>query len=223
MNKKVLDFLDELAENNHKTWFDENRKKYEISKNIFKNFVEEMINEVSQFDDNIKCLLPQNCIFRINRDVRFSKDKSPYKTNFGASLQKGGKKTLCAGYYLHIEANGGSFIAGGLYTPPNDVLAKIRQEIDYNFSDFENIIENQAFKKCFGELSGEKLIKAPKGYDTENPAIEFLKMKSLIAWHKIPDNSIIENDNFLEYVLKVCKTMKPFLDFINVIFDDEKA
>ncbi|TAE73491.1 MAG: DUF2461 domain-containing protein [Bacteroidetes bacterium] len=222
MDKKIIDFLEELSQNNHKTWFDENRKKYEICKDIFKTFVEGLIYEVSQFDENIKGLLPQNCVFRINRDVRFSKDKSPYKTNFGTILQKGGKKTLFAGYYIHIEPNGGAFIAGGLYTPPNDVLVKIRQEIDYNFSDFLKIIENNDFQKTFGNLRGEKLAKAPKGYAIENPAIEFLKMKSLIAWHEIPENILLESDNFIQYVVNICKKMKPFLDFVNVIFEENE-
>ncbi|TAH29867.1 MAG: DUF2461 domain-containing protein [Cytophagales bacterium] len=219
IDKKILDFLNELSNNNSKSWFDENRKRYESCKDSFKIFVDEIINEVSQFDENIKGLTYQNCVFRINRDVRFSKDKSPYKTNFGVSLQKGGKKTLYASYYLHFQPNGNCFIAGGLYAPTNDILAKIRQEIDYNFTDFQKIIQNPTFVSYFGDLRGDKLVKAPKGYEIDNPAIEFLKMKSLIAWHVIPDDNVVLKENFIQYACEVCKAMQPFLDFVNVIFD----
>jgi uncharacterized protein (TIGR02453 family) len=216
--QKILDFLSQLAQNNQKGFLDENRETYQEAKNIFKAFLEKLILNVGIFDEDIKLLQPEKCIFRINRDVRFSNDKSPYKTNFGASLQKGGKKTGFAGYYFHIEPNHKSFLAGGLYMPPNQVLVKVRQEIDYNFESFKNIIEDTIFKNYFGNIEGESLKKAPKGYEIDNPAIDFIKMKSFTVWHRFNDKDLLQ-DNLLQNITQGCKIMKPFLDFLNTSFE----
>jgi uncharacterized protein (TIGR02453 family) len=135
LQSSTLQFLQSLQKNNNKPWFDENRKKYESAKENFAEFVEALINGIAAFDPTIQNLTAKNCMFRINRDVRFSKDKSPYKTNMGASISKGGKKINLAGYYFHCEP-GKSFAAGGFYMPMAPELAKIRQEIDYNFKEW---------------------------------------------------------------------------------------
>lgn len=139
LQQNTLTFLSNLKKNNHKDWFEKNRNHYEDAKNNFLAFVTEVIALVEKIDPSIVGLEAKKCVFRINRDVRFSKDKSPYKTNMGASISKGGKKIQCAGYYFHLEPNN-TFIAGGLWMPPAEQLQKLRQEIDYNFDEFKKII-----------------------------------------------------------------------------------
>jgi uncharacterized protein (TIGR02453 family) len=146
--QKVLEFLKDLAENNNKPWFDENRDKYLIAKKEIESFTIKLIQEFGDTEPSIANLEAKECLFRINRDVRFSKDKSPYKTNFGISLNPGGKKSDLAGYYIHIEP-GKSFVGGGLWMPMPEQLGKIRQEIDYNLEQFEELIKAQTFKKVF--------------------------------------------------------------------------
>ena len=130
----TLTFLKGLKKNNNKPWFDANRKKYEASKADFISFVDNTISAITKFDPAVSSLKAKDCIFRINRDIRFSKDKSPYKSNMGAYINPGGKKINTPGYYFHCEP-GQSFAAGGLYIPEPGVLAKIRQEIDYSFAE----------------------------------------------------------------------------------------
>jgi len=142
----TIQFLKDLKKNNNKPWFDLNRKRYEEAKTDFANFVQQVIDAHSKKDKTISALKAKDCMFRINRDVRFSKDKSPYKTNFGASINKGGKKAFStAGYYFHLEP-GQCFVGGGIYQPMPDELKKVRQEIDYNFKDFTKIIQSKKFK-----------------------------------------------------------------------------
>lgn len=213
---KLLNFLAQLAKNNNKEWFDTNRKEYEVLKKDWSVFVADLIKKIAEFDKTVSHLEPKDCIFRINRDIRFSKDKSPYKTNFGAYICMAGKKASVAnraGYYLHIEPNK-TFIAGGLYMPEAADLKKVRQEIDYNFKEFEGIINGKNFKKHFKKLEGEKLKTTPKGYDEDNQAIEYLKHKSFIVSKAVDDMELKEN-GFENQLLDSFKTMKPFHDFLN--------
>ena len=152
----VLRFLRKLKKNNNKPWFEANRNGYTEAKQEVETFLEGLIASYGKTDDAISRLTPKDCMFRINRDVRFSKDKSPYKTNFGAFINPGGKKSTLAGYYLHIEP-GASFAGGGLWMPMPAELAKIRQEIDYNLPEFTAILgASSSFKKQFGLLYSEK-------------------------------------------------------------------
>lgn len=210
----IFDFLSELAKNNHKAWFDENRKTYEKVKKLFEEQVTSLLEELQAFDESLLGLEPKKCIFRINRDVRFSKDKSPYKLNFGASFQKGGKKTLGAGCYLHIQPHGESFVAGGIYAPQPPELAKIRQEIDYNLQEFKGIVSADDFCKTFGELEGEKVKGTPKGYQADNPALAYLQHKNFIGWKKLPDD-FFKKDDWITDVLPYFKALKPLQNFLN--------
>jgi len=211
--KLLMTFLTKLRKNNHKEWFDANRETYEALRQDWVKFVQEMINQSAIFDSDIKHLEAKKCIFRINRDVRFSKDKSPYKTNFGAWMNKGGKKAESAGYYLHLEP-GNCFLAGGVYMPNPAQLQAIRQEIDYNYSRFLKILKDKTFVKHFGGLSGDKLSQIPKGYDKDNPAIEYLKHKSFLMYHRI-DEKLLKDKGFDKYAVRIFKTMKPLIDFLN--------
>jgi uncharacterized protein (TIGR02453 family) len=215
IEKTTLDFLDKLTHNNDKDWFDKHRPEYLAAKVNFEAFIQNMINEITEFDPIIKGLEAKNCIFRINRDVRFSNDKSPYKTNMGAFIVKGGKKNgdKYAGYYFHIEP-GKSMLAGGAYVPPAPWLTAIREKIDDEPEKLLEIINNPQFKKYFGQIEGEKLKKAPKGYPPDHKYIELLKFKSYLAMQEVSDKQILGSD-YLKHSLSVFKAMKPLNDFLN--------
>ena len=211
--KHALQFLSKLKKNNSKEWFDNNKKEYDELRKEVIAFVTGMIKNIQTFDPALVGLEAKQCMFRINRDMRFSKDKSPYKTNFGLTFNRGGKSSPFAGYYLHIQP-GECFIAGGSYAPMPEHLAAIRQEIDYHFDDFKKIINNKDFKKYFGTIEGDKLVRPPKGYEADNPAIEFLKHKNYLMWNRFDEKMLMEK-NFEKYATTVFKAMKPMLDFMN--------
>jgi len=214
LHPKTLSFLSGLKKNNNKTWFEKNKPLYIDIKNELTATAGEVIKEVSKFDSSISGLDPKKTIFRIYRDVRFSKDKSPYKTNIGFWMSKGGMKIPSAGYYVHLQP-GECFLAGGIWMPEADVLNKIRQEIDYNFNDFKKIVESSAFKKRFGVLdTEEKLSRPPKGYDDDNPAIEYLKLKSFTVSTNISD-SLVLGTGLTKEAIKIFKEMNPFIQFLN--------
>jgi len=211
--KALVKFLSSLKKNNNKEWFDKNRKEYEVLRKDWIGFVGGLIKSVGAFDKDVMELDPKKCIFRINRDIRFSADKSPYKTNFGASLSKSGEKMDFCGYYLHVQP-GEVFLAGGSYMPMPEQLQRIRQEIDYNLDEFKKIVSDKNFKKQFGQLSGDKLQRPPKGYDAENPAVEFLKHKGFLAYQKFDEKKLYEKD-FEKYCSQVFKAMLPLNEFLN--------
>jgi uncharacterized protein (TIGR02453 family) len=206
-------FLTALQQNNSKEWFDQNRTTYDKLRLEWIDLAAKIIEQTAIFDPEIAELDPKKCIFRINRDVRFSANKNPYKNNFGISLSKGGKAADFCGYYIHFQP-GESFIAGGSYQPMPDKLAAIRQEIDYNFDEFNKILKHKDFIKHFGTLTGDKLQRPPKGYDAENPAIEYIKHKGFLAYLKIDDNNLTEKE-LLKNCEKAFKAMKPLNDFLN--------
>lgn len=211
----TLKFLKDLKKNNNKPWFDDHRKQYETTKSDFHLLVEQLIAAIAKFDPPIANLSVKDCVFRINRDVRFSKDKSPYKNNMACYFNKGGKKGNGAGYYLHIEP-GNSMAAGGIWMPEPADLAKIRQEIDYSFAEWKKIIDNKALKKIFPEgiKSSETLVRPPKGYEENSPGIEYLKMKNFFIARPIIDSEL-QTKHFIKEVAKTFHAMKPVIDFIN--------
>lgn len=216
LNKSSLQFLKELKTNNTKEWMDVNKPKYLAAKADFTAFVEEIIKGMSKFEPIIaETITAKDCLFRINRDVRFSANKNPYKTNMGASIKIGGKKSPHCGYYFHFEP-GASFVGGGFYMPEASQLASIRQEIDYNLKEFKSIVTSKAFLSAFpnGLMREDALKGAPKGYDKENPALEFLQLKHFTAGANIKDSLLTSKDLVTE-VVKHFKTLKPLIDFVN--------
>jgi uncharacterized protein (TIGR02453 family) len=215
IKKSTLDFLNTLKFNNNRDWFIKNRTAYSDARSNFENFVQEMINKIADFEPIIKGLEVKSCIYRINRDIRFSNDKSPYKSHFGAFIVKGGKKNgdKFAGYYFHIEP-GKSILAGGAYMPPTPWLSAIREKIDEEPDKFLEIINDKVFIKYFGKIDGEKLKASPKGYRSDHPQIELLKFKSYLVFNEVPDKDVL-NSGYSEHVLKTFKAMKPFNDFLN--------
>ena len=212
----TLKFLKDLKKNNNKLWFDTHRPVYEIARKDFEQFIQSVINKHSKKDPTIKDLAAKSCLFRINRDVRFSKNKLPYKSNFGASINRGGKKSLLAGYYFHFEP-GNSFVGGGIWMPGTEELKKIRQEIDYNFGEFKKIIGTKKFKSVYGDLSRDAeylLNRVPKGYKPDNPAAEYLKLKSFIALANLSDKDLTSK-SFLKKTIDSFEALQPLIDFIN--------
>jgi uncharacterized protein (TIGR02453 family) len=220
IQKETLQFLKNLGKNNNKNWFETNRKRYEIAKENDVQVVQELIKGIASFDTPIGDLEAKKCLFRINRDVRFSANKDPYKTNMGAWFNEGGKKLMNAGYYFHLEP-GKSFLAGGMYMPEAALLAKVRQEIDYNLNDFKKIVEAKKIVAAFGGLSkaeGMLLVRPPKGYDINNPAIEYLKHKSFVATTPLTDPQIMAKD-FVKNAVAHFKLLFPLVEFLNTIYE----
>ena len=210
----TLRFLRQLSRNNNRDWFNANKHLYEAAKSDFEKFVGDLIAGIGKFDKSVSGLKAKDCTFRIYRDVRFSKNKDPYKNNFGAYIASGGKKSMKPGYYIHIQANGKSFLAGGAYMPQGPVLAALRQEIDYNLKEFERILKSKTFSKFFKKLEGAQVKTTPKGYAKDHPAIAFLKHKDFLAMHNIGDLQLLSK-NVSGYVAKGFEAMKPLNDFLS--------
>ena len=215
IDKNTIEFLRLLALNNNKEWFDNHRSQYIAAKNNFEAFIQKLIDGIIEFEPILKGLEAKSCVYRINRDVRFSNDKSPYKTNFGALIIKGGRKNFFKypGYYIHVEPDN-CFLSGGAYMPPSDWLTGIREKISERPDDFLAIINNAEFKNHFGEIQGEKLKKAPKGFDPAHKQIELLKNKGYYVMKQVADKQISESD-YLTYALNTFRIIKPFHDFLD--------
>ena len=214
LQSSTIQFLKALKKNNNKEWFDKNRKIYEQAKADYLNFVTILLNEIQGFDTSLMELQPKQCIFRLNRDVRFSKNKDPYKTNFGASFSKGAKKIQTAGYYFHLEP-GENFVGGGLWMPMAPDLNKVRQEIDYCFKEFSSILKKPAFKSTYGDMDNSmKLVRPPKGFEIDNPALEYLKLKSFVVTRSIKDTELTDKQ-LVKNVVKDFKTIAPLVHFLN--------
>ncbi len=213
--QQIFKFLRAIAKNNNREWFEKNKSTYLESKENFEEFLRNLLLELAKFDKGLMGLNPKKLAFRIYRDVRFSKDKRPYKVNMGAGFSPGGKMIQEPGYYIHIEPGNKSFIAGGFYMPDATNIAKIRQEIDYSFKKFEKILKEKKFKTWFKELSDfDKLKTAPKGYPKDHPHIDLLRHKSFIVTHYFTDKEVMDK-KFLKKVVEGCKTLKPLNDFLN--------
>jgi len=211
--KTILTFLKAIAKNNNREWFEKNKSKYLDSKKHFEDFLEAFHKELLMFDESLAGLNPRKQGFRIYRDVRFSKDKRPYKVNMGAGFSAHGKMDQEPGYYIHIEP-GKSFVAGGIYMPDAERLSKIRQEIDYNSTAFLKILKDKKFRTFFPSLDDfDKLKTAPKGYPKDHPHIDLLKNKSYVVSHRFTDAEVTSK-TFVKKVAATCKTLMPLNDFL---------
>lgn len=219
LQSDTLSFLKKLKINNNKDWFEANRQTYTTARQNVEEFVVEILKGLQKTDVGFGSLSPKSCMFRINRDVRFSKDKSPYKTNMGVYFNPAGKAVHTPGYYMHIEP-GKCFAASGIWMPEAKELAKIRQEIDYNFDEFTSVVGNKAFLKIFssGLATDEKLTRPPKGYSEDNPAIEFLKLKSFVVMKSITDDEVVDS-KFPAKLVKIFEQATPFNRFLERALD----
>ncbi|WP_158825209.1 DUF2461 domain-containing protein [Mucilaginibacter lacusdianchii] len=211
----TLQFLTDLAENNNREWFQLNKDRFDAAHENVVEFAREFIQELSKLDPSVDAAQePKKCVMRIYRDIRFSKDKTPYKTNMAIGRVTRNKiKEI--GYWLQIEPAGKSFIAGGYWMPENEHLKAIRQEIDYNASDLTAIVDTPEFKKLFGNFRDqEKLKTLPKGYDANNENIELLKLKSFIAYRDLDDNELTRPDA-AKKIAALCGKIQPLNVFLN--------
>lgn len=217
--KKTHAYLKKLNRHNSKDWFDAHRAEFDDARAEFTELVQDVIVGIGKFDKEIGGLDAKKSLFRINRDIRFSKDKTPYKTNFAADMSPGGKQSSRPGYYLSARP-GEYYLAGGTYMPTPEQLASIRQEIDYNFKEFQKILSDKKFKKYFGGIADEgRLVNPPKGYEKDNPAIEILKNKHFILVHEVPEK-IALSPKFAKYASEVFKAMHPFILFLRRAVND---
>ncbi|WP_297337267.1 DUF2461 domain-containing protein [Algoriphagus sp.] len=210
--RPFLKFLSSLAENNNKEWMDTNRDWYQATRQEFLKDVEVILKRLRELEPELSAFKPKDCVFRQNRDIRFSPNKDPYKTNFGAYFSPKGKKSPGPGYYLQIQP-GNSFFAGGIWMPEAENLKKIRKEIDYSGAELEKIEHSAEFKKLFSGIEGEKLKTSPRDYEADHPYIEYLRLKSFTVSHPIADKDV-NSGNFINLALDGFGVMKPFNDFL---------
>jgi len=223
LTKESLQFLDDLKRNNNREWFQENKKRYEVFKKDYHQLVSDFLDVMKPLDPSLEFLEVKNCTFRINRDIRFSKDKSPYKSHLGVWMSAGAKGANRSGYYVHIE-KGASFIAGGFYSPDAEDLKKVRKEIAFFYDDLQEILNNKDFKKEFGSLDineNNSLKSMPRGYEKDHPAIEFLKLKSFTAT-QVYDISEVTQKDFVSKMSKKLIALKPLNEFINRALETEE-
>ncbi len=216
--KPALDFLSQLKAHNNKAWFDAHRAEYDLARRRFEDFIEIVIDEFRPVED-FENLTPKDCLFRINRDVRFSADKSPYKINFGASLALGGKHSRRMPYYIHLQPGNQSLLAGGLYMPTPEQIGRVRAAIAANSTPLRKLLRAKTFVEYFGVVTDEtegRLKTAPKGYDRDHPDIDLLQFKQWAVMHPLTDKQVLSPD-LLPYTIKVFRALKPLNDWLNSI------
>jgi len=215
INKSTIQFLKNLRRNNNREWFHDNKVKYQIALENFTEVTQLLINGIAKFDPSMESVEAKKCLFRIYRDVRFSKDKTPYKTHFVAKMTPLGRKGLAiAGYYFYLSPQNKSQFMAGLYGPPTDKLNKLRQEIDYNGIELHKITDKASFKKDFNLYTDHSLVRIPKGYDKDHKDANWLKMKSFIFMNKISDQAVQEK-SLIRTALSKYKKLYPFIKFLN--------
>ena len=213
----TLAFLRELKGNNERVWFTEHKGEYQHAYGEMLDTVVQLLVAISGFDQDIATsgLDPKSCLMRINRDIRFSKDKSPYKTNFFAFISKGVRKGPFGGYYFHIEP-GATFAGGGIYMPEPIVLEQLRREIDAHFAEWQSIMSQNEFCSQFpeGVLPSGKLVRPPKGYEAMNPALEYLKFEGYYTQRFFADDELTA-PGFVGEVAKSFRVVTPLVKFLN--------
>jgi uncharacterized protein (TIGR02453 family) len=209
----ILDFLKELEKNNNREWFQAKKAQYDEAKRSFEDFINSLIPAIAKFDESVKMVSAKDCIFRIYRDVRFAKDKSPYKTNFGAFITRMGRKSHGPGYYFHMDPSG-CFLSGGVWMPSPEDMKKIRQEIYYNIKEFKAILNRKEFLEFYSGIDDwdrQKL--APKEFPKDFPDIELLKNRSFTVSHPLSEKRLYSKDLF-DFVIRAYKVMQPYNAFL---------
>jgi uncharacterized protein (TIGR02453 family) len=217
----VLSFLTQLEKNNERAWFEAHRSEYENAMARFEDFVAALIIEISVFQD-LGGVSPKDCIFRIYRDVRFSKDKSPYKTHLAASIGPGGRKSMGYPYYLHVATGNHSMLAGGCHVASTEQLSRWRAAVDKDPLTVKKLIGRKDFVAAFGGITGEKLAKAPRGYPADHPELELLRLKQITVMHTVTDKELL-SPSVVPASLAIFKIMKPFLDYLGSILQGMAA
>ncbi|SEP29278.1 TIGR02453 family protein [Flavobacterium sp. CF108] len=215
--KSSLDFLYQLKQNNNKPWFEENKPKYLIELNHIETFAEALLQELSK-TDVLETHSGKRSVYRIYRDIRFSKDKTPFKTFWGGSYTRA-TSARRGGYYFHIE-KGNTFFAGGFWGPNAADLKRIRSEFAHDPESFKKILDSKSFKSTFGVLQGEQLKTAPKGFDKDHEAIDLLRFKQYLIIKRFTDEEVL-SPQFLEQALETFKNMRPFFDYMSEVLSTD--
>lgn len=212
LEKGTIDFLKKLEKNNDREWFTANKKLFDAANNNVIAMTDDLIGRIAKFDPSVAGLDPKSCVFRIYRDVRFSKDKSPYKTNLGAFIAPGGRKTMSPGYYFHIQPRM-FFSAAGKHMPDSAELLKIRSYVAANAGEFRKIVEGKKFKDRFGEMDADRLTKPPKGFSADHEAVEYLKLKSFTVTEQFTEKDAISTD-YPKALAESFKAAYPLIEFL---------
>lgn len=213
ISQSTIQFLADLKENNNRDWFNANRSRYENARSEYFAFVNQLIAGIKHFDPSIGTLEAKECTFRINRDIRFSPNKEPYKTNMGAYMARGGRKSPYAGYYFHLEP-GASFVSGGIYMAPPENMKKIRVEMDTYSEEFLSIVNGKKFKGSFSQFDSESLKRVPQGFSVDSPVAEYLMMKHITPFRELKDVELTSS-NLLISTLEAFSNMQPLVAFLN--------
>ena len=212
--KQIFNFIENLIKNNNREWFQEHKNEYDIMRKNLDDLVQKLANGLVEIEPEFKFTKSTDYTFRIYRDVRFSKDKSPYKNHIGIYLINGGRKSPYAGYYVHIQPDA-SFIAGGIFRPDAKVLRAIRDEIYYSQKEFEKVVLDSGFKATFGNLwDKDKLKRIPRDFPKDSNAAEYLKHKSFIAMKAFNNNDFV-SEGFFETCMNTFRMIKPLNDYLN--------
>ena len=216
--KIILDFLKDLAANNNREWFAENKQRYTEAAEALNGIVDRLISGLGLFDDAIKYLHAKDCTYRIYRDIRFSPDKSPYKRHMAAYIARGGRKSIRPGYYFHLQPGGESLLAGGLYCEDSKMVKAARRAINDNQEEFLEIVGERSFKENF-VFAGDRLKRMPLGFEQDSLVAEYLKYKDFTIMCKLSD-TFFDEDGWEEKAVALCEKMKPYNDFMNAALDD---
>lgn len=216
--KEIIQFLSELRKNNNRDWFNAHKDEYKKLQTYFETQVDALIQRMQVYDKDLSGLNAKNCMYRIYRDIRFSSDKTPYKTHFAAYMAKGGRSSLRAGYYLHIEP-GNCLVSGGVWCPEPKLLKALRQSVFENYEEFLSIIENNKFKKVYPQFEGETLKIVPRPFPKDFIYPDLLKRKDYVVLSSKPDSLFLHSD-WQDEVIDNFRVLMPFNEFLNYTVDE---
>ena len=217
----LLDFLRNLAANNHKAWMDENRAAYHQARAIFAALVQEALTGLQEFEPDLRALTPADVMFRINKNDRSQRDPEPYKRRMGAGMKRGGRHAPWAGYFLAVQPDNQTWMGAGIWKPDTTRLTRVRQEIHYNGAEFRALREDPALRRYFpAGLQGEQLQRPPRGYDQQTPDLEWLRLKEFRVAQTFPDAEVLRPD-FMARVVAGLRTTQPLVQFLNQAIRDE--
>jgi uncharacterized protein (TIGR02453 family) len=216
---RLADFLEELAQNNRREWFEAHRPEYQALRDDFCAFIGQVIERTADFDERVRWKDPKDCLFRIYRDVRFSANKSPYKTTFSAYVSEQNRRGAPPGYYLEVDEKGTLLAAGGVWMPPAEPLARLRTSIAEHPERLQKVLRSRGFKKTFGDLQGDdRLKRPPRGYSEDTPLIEYIKLKSFIVWRET-DARALTHDGALAYVTDSFRAALPLVSWVRAALE----